>query len=161
MNANKLLSYALQPQRLQNLHNTIRPLTKPALITSRTMATSTPNPTSPNTAGPDSEQHPPSQTPEQQQEQSKTPLPLPSPSTTDPDSDTTKLDMSTGANTVKLDHMGPLVVNKDGTLSRIANWDTMAEIERQNTLRILGKRNMLRREGLERARQAEGGKEGE
>lgn len=65
--------------------------------------------------------------------------------------------MSTGANTVKLDHMGPLVVNKDGTLSRIANWEAMAEIERQNTLRILGKRNMLRREGLERASREAGG----
>lgn len=44
--------------------------------------------------------------------------------------------------------MGPLVVNKDGTLSRISNWDKMAEIERQNTLRILGKRNQLRLDGL-------------
>lgn len=69
--------------------------------------------------------------------------------------------MSTGANTVKLDHMGPLVVNKDGTLSRIANWEAMAEIERQNTLRILGKRNMLRREGLERASREAGGGGGE
>jgi hypothetical protein len=35
----------------------------------------------------------------------------------------------------------------------------MAEIEKQNTLRILGKRNMLRREALER--DGSGGKEGE
>ncbi|KAH9868890.1 hypothetical protein J1614_007965 [Plenodomus biglobosus] len=79
---------------------------------------------------------------------SKTPLPLPSPENT---TDATKLDINS---TIKLDAMGPLVVNKDGTLSRIANWDTMAEIERQNTLRILGKRNMLRREGLEKAQAA-------
>jgi hypothetical protein len=57
--------------------------------------------------------------------------------------------MSTGGNTVKLDHMGPLVVNKDGTLSRITNWTQMSDIERQNTLRILGKRNQLRREALQ------------
>jgi hypothetical protein len=57
--------------------------------------------------------------------------------------------MSTGGSTVKLDHMGPLVVNKDGTLSRISNWAEMADIERQNTLRILGKRNQLRREALQ------------
>ena len=59
--------------------------------------------------------------------------------------------MSAGGSTVKLDHLGPLVVNKDGTLSRIANWEQMADIERQNTLRILGKRNMLRREVLQKA----------
>ncbi|PSS00590.1 hypothetical protein BD289DRAFT_334684, partial [Coniella lustricola] len=46
--------------------------------------------------------------------------------------------------TVALDHLGPIVVGKDGTISRIANWGEMAEIERQNTLRILGKRNQLR-----------------
>jgi hypothetical protein len=62
--------------------------------------------------------------------------------------------MSTGGSTVKLDHMGPLVVNKDGTLSRINNWGEMSEIEKQNTLRVLGKRNMLRREALEKEEQA-------
>ncbi|KAK8237047.1 hypothetical protein HDK77DRAFT_363617, partial [Phyllosticta capitalensis] len=45
---------------------------------------------------------------------------------------------------VKLDALGPMVVNKDGTLSRIANWQKMTEIEKKNTLRILGKRNQLR-----------------
>jgi predicted Fe-S protein YdhL (DUF1289 family) len=49
---------------------------------------------------------------------------------------------------VKLDHLGPMVVNRDGTLSRIANWEHMTEIERRNTLRILGKRNQLRLDGL-------------
>lgn len=58
---------------------------------------------------------------------------------------------------MRLDHLGPLVVNKDGSLSRIANWDKMAEIERANTLRILGKRNQLRLGGL----RGEGGAEGE
>jgi hypothetical protein len=75
------------------------------------------------------------------------PLGLPSPSDSTP---TTTIDMSTGGSTVKLDHMGPLVVNKDGTLSRISNWAQMADIERQNTLRILGKRNQLRREALQK-----------
>ncbi|KAI0518363.1 hypothetical protein F5B22DRAFT_645127 [Xylaria bambusicola] len=45
---------------------------------------------------------------------------------------------------LRLDHLGPLVVNEDGTLSRIANWEKMADIERENTLRILGKRNQMR-----------------
>lgn len=53
---------------------------------------------------------------------------------------------------IVLDHLGPMVVHKDGTLSRIANWDEMTEIERRNTVRILVKRNQARlsalREGL-------------
>lgn len=67
------------------------------------------------------------------------PLALPAPE----DAEAIKLDMSKGDG-VKLDALGPLVVNVDGSLSRIANWNKMAEIERQNTLRILGKRNKER-----------------
>lgn len=72
------------------------------------------------------------------------PLPLPEPGSDA--SHATQLDVNGSG--VKLDHLGPLVVNKDGSLSRIANWDKMAEIERQNTLRILGKRNQLRLDSL-------------
>ncbi|KZM24885.1 hypothetical protein ST47_g3984 [Ascochyta rabiei] len=75
--------------------------------------------------------------------QEKTPLPLPSPS-----ADTTATQLAVDGAGVKLDHLGPLVVNKDGSLSRIANWETMADVERANTLRILGKRNQLRLGGL-------------
>ncbi|KAJ6441906.1 3-ketoacyl-(acyl-carrier-protein) reductase [Purpureocillium lavendulum] len=59
-------------------------------------------------------------------------------------SDVTTLDVSGEGTTVKLGALGPLVVNQDGTMSRISNWAEMTEIERQNTLRILGKRNKLR-----------------
>jgi hypothetical protein len=45
---------------------------------------------------------------------------------------------------ITLDHIGPMVVHQDGTLSRIANWAEMTNIERRNTLRVLGKRNQLR-----------------
>ena len=58
--------------------------------------------------------------------------------------DSTKLDVSGGGSTVQLDHLGPSVVNQNGTLSRIGNWPEMNEVERKNTLRILGKRNQLR-----------------
>lgn len=51
-------------------------------------------------------------------------------------------------NTVKLDELGPMVVNTDGTVSRIANWENMAEAEKERTLKILGKRNKLRLEKL-------------
>jgi hypothetical protein len=92
----------------------------------------------------------PHQSPAQQTEQSHSsnmPLPLPEPPK---HSSTTTIDMSSGGETVKLDHLGPLVVNKDGTLSRISNWTEMTHIEQKNTLRVLGKRNQSRREALER-----------
>lgn len=72
---------------------------------------------------------------------------LPAPSG---DSSTTNLD-TPKQSTMKLEHLGPLVVNSDGTLSRIQNWVGMTEDERGRTLRILGKRNMLRREQLTEA----------
>ncbi|KAK0109828.1 hypothetical protein ONS95_002499 [Cadophora gregata] len=70
---------------------------------------------------------------------------------------TTQLDISSGSTSVKLDHLGPMVVNVDGTLSRISNWEQMAEIERENTVRIIGVRNRTRLRAL---REKEGGKEG-
>ncbi len=61
----------------------------------------------------------------------------------------TKLDIGAGGEaSVSLDHLGPMVVHQDGTLSRIANWGDMTEVERRNTLRVLGKRNQLRLESL-------------
>lgn len=73
------------------------------------------------------------------------PLALPSTSGIPPPQPTNDSDI---VHTVKLDHLGPLVVNSDGTLSRIANWASMAESEKERTLRILSKRNMLRQEKL-------------
>jgi hypothetical protein len=66
-----------------------------------------------------------------------------------------KLDMSGGDTAVKLDHLGPMVVNVDGTLSQIENWQQMTEGEQQNTLRIIGKRNQKRLEAL-KAKEKEG-----
>jgi hypothetical protein len=64
-----------------------------------------------------------------------------------------KLDLSAeGGSTVTLDHLGPMVVNVDGTMSRISNWEQMAEIERKNTLRIIAKRNKQRLDALKAAR---------
>ncbi|KAL5119155.1 hypothetical protein ACEQ8H_002862 [Pleosporales sp. CAS-2024a] len=113
----------------------------------QTMSSSTPPDTchQPNSSAPSSSE------PQNEASSHATPLPLPLPlPLPEPSSpNTTTIDMSTGGSTVKLDHMGPLVVNKDGTLSRINNWAEMSDLERQNTLRVLGKRNMLRREALE------------
>lgn len=66
---------------------------------------------------------------------------------------TTTLEMDGKA--VALDHLGPMVVGRDGTISRIANWGEMAEIERQNTLRILTKRNKVRLAALRGADKTE------
>lgn len=86
---------------------------------------------------------------QEQEEQNKPILALPeAPSA---ESGATQLDVSGGGSTVKLDALGPLVVNQDGTLSRIANWEQMTEIERRNTLRVLGKRNKLRLDTLKGA----------
>jgi hypothetical protein len=52
--------------------------------------------------------------------------------------------MSSGDASVKLDRLGPMVVNADGTLSRISNWDKMADNEKETTLRIIGKQNQAR-----------------
>ncbi|KAI0998826.1 hypothetical protein K3495_g9370 [Podosphaera aphanis] len=62
-----------------------------------------------------------------------------------------KMDMSSGNASVSLDHLGPIVVGTDGTMSRISNWDQMTEMEQKNTLRIISKRNQVRLE----ARRAE------
>mmetsp|Transcript_12730 Transcript_12730/g.40373 ORF Transcript_12730/g.40373 Transcript_12730/m.40373 type:complete len:215 (+) Transcript_12730:1-645(+) len=58
---------------------------------------------------------------------------------------------------VKLDALGPVVINKDGTASRITNWPEMTPAEQENTLRIIVKRNRarlaaLRRESQEQSR---------
>ncbi|KAG0170448.1 hypothetical protein DFQ28_002069 [Apophysomyces sp. BC1034] len=48
----------------------------------------------------------------------------------------------------KLKELGPVVVNENGTLSRINNWYEMSDIERANVNRILLKRNRQRLEKL-------------
>ncbi|KZP09552.1 hypothetical protein FIBSPDRAFT_873483 [Athelia psychrophila] len=52
---------------------------------------------------------------------------------------------------MRLDHLGPMVINLDGTVARISNWDAMSEAERLNTLRVLGRRNRGRVEELAKA----------
>ena len=54
-----------------------------------------------------------------------------------------------GGDAVPLDALGPVVVNKDGSLSRITNWGSMTELEQEQTKRIIGKRNADRRKALE------------
>ncbi|KAF3389310.1 Lysine-specific demethylase JMJ30 [Penicillium rolfsii] len=87
-------------------------------------------------------------------EESKEQLYLPSTeSSSDGQSKQLRLDLGADGG-VTLDHLGPMVVNVDGTLSRIGNWEQMTEIERKNTLRVLGKRNQQRLQKLRAAEAA-------
>jgi hypothetical protein len=62
-----------------------------------------------------------------------------------------KLDVGGQGSTVSLDHLGPIVVNTDGSMSRISNWEQMTEMEQKTTLRIVGKRNQQRLQALRAA----------
>ncbi|KAJ6615378.1 hypothetical protein B0H10DRAFT_2041165 [Mycena sp. CBHHK59/15] len=55
-----------------------------------------------------------------------------------------------GGPAVPLDYLGPMVVNSDGTLSRIANWLSMSEPEKEQTRRALVARNIIRLANEER-----------
>lgn len=65
-----------------------------------------------------------------------------------PDSSSDAPQLEVDGEGVTLDYLGPMVVNKDGSLSRIANWETMSDKEKKNTLRVLRKRNQLRLDEL-------------
>ena len=70
-------------------------------------------------------------------------LPAPDPSG---DPSVPKLDVNGG--TIAFDAMGPVVVNDDGSLSRISNWSKLTERERETTQRRIAKRNAERLERL-------------
>ena len=57
------------------------------------------------------------------------------------DGDTTQLALG---QTLKLDALGPIIVNSDGTTSRIVNWANLTERERQVALRRIAARNKER-----------------
>ncbi|KZT71968.1 hypothetical protein DAEQUDRAFT_776180 [Daedalea quercina L-15889] len=99
---------------------------------------------------------------------------LPAPETQN-SQDATKVQLGSEQG-VKFDALGPLVVNSDGsppvmylprsdtharsvneqTLSRIANWPNMAEIERERTMRVLIARNQIRMANQEKRQQDQG-----
>jgi predicted Fe-S protein YdhL (DUF1289 family) len=49
-----------------------------------------------------------------------------------------------------MDDLGPMVVNSDGTLRRITNWDSMTKQEQANTLRLISARNKKRLAALQK-----------
>ncbi|KAG8968170.1 hypothetical protein FRC05_001647 [Tulasnella sp. 425] len=56
----------------------------------------------------------------------------------------------------QLERLGPIVVNSDGTLSRISNWQGMNKAEKALTLKRLKKRNEQRLKQLKEQMNAEG-----
>ncbi|CEL62001.1 hypothetical protein RSOLAG1IB_04752 [Rhizoctonia solani AG-1 IB] len=52
--------------------------------------------------------------------------------------------LEVGGKSISFDKLGPMIVNSDGTLSRIANWPELTPAEQKNTIRVLSKRNQLR-----------------
>ncbi|KAG4301385.1 hypothetical protein PCK1_002311 [Pneumocystis canis] len=53
---------------------------------------------------------------------------------------------------LRLDQLGPVVVNRDGTLARIENWESLTDLEKRRIERILVQRNRLRLEKLQKER---------
>ncbi|KAM3553073.1 hypothetical protein MY1884_006869 [Beauveria asiatica] len=72
-------------------------------------------------------------------------------------SDPITLDVSGEGSTVKLAALGPLVVNVDGTVARIANWKEMTAVERETTVRMVGRRNEKRLDALRKQKEEEQG----
>lgn len=50
--------------------------------------------------------------------------------------------------TIRLEEMGPIILNTDGTTRRIANWDQMTKDEQAVSWRRISKRNEERRKAL-------------
>ncbi|KAJ4209304.1 hypothetical protein NW767_001212 [Fusarium falciforme] len=95
-------------------------------------------------------------------EDKKRPLPLPA-----PEQDTAAAGRGDGVTalrvgeSVRLDALGPLVVNADGSMGRVGNWAGMTEGEREATLRLLGRRNKQRLEALKANKAEEEKQKGE
>ena len=49
-----------------------------------------------------------------------------------------------------LDHLGPIILNADGTMGRISNWTTMMQPEKDMALRLIAARNKRRKEANNR-----------
>jgi hypothetical protein len=137
------------PRAVKNLHRFLRPSPSAAVRASLNLPNNglplrrhhdMSSSASPSTAS--------TQSPNDQSRQGQSSPKLSLPSTSDRG---IKVDVSGDASTVSLDHLGPIVVNQDGTMSRISNWDQMTQIEKKNTLRVLGKRNKQRLEALRAA----------
>ena len=53
--------------------------------------------------------------------------------------------------TVKLESLGPIIVNTDGSMQRIPNWNEMPQSEKDKTMRLVSARNKKRMMALRNA----------
>lgn len=51
-------------------------------------------------------------------------------------------------NDASFDMLGPIVLNSDGTMSRISNWQEMTEKEKDSAKKLISKRNKSRKKAL-------------
>eukprot|EP00981_Chlorochromonas_danica_P008341 scaffold2135_cov154-Ochromonas_danica.AAC.2 len=58
--------------------------------------------------------------------------------------------------TLKLDDLGPIIINPDGTTRRIANWANLTKFEQDNTWRLISARNKRRIAALQAKKEDEG-----
>ena len=63
---------------------------------------------------------------------------------------------SSSDSVVKLDALGPIIINSDGTLSRIPNWSEMTENEKASATRLISRRNLSRKKLLSETPRNEG-----
>lgn len=81
----------------------------------------------------------------------------------DPDSNLPSIRLG---ETIRLEEMGPIILNTDGTTRRIENWDQLTKKEQEVTWRRISKRNEERRQVLmkeqeEMLKEQDGGDTGE
>ncbi|KDO19622.1 hypothetical protein SPRG_14299 [Saprolegnia parasitica CBS 223.65] len=65
------------------------------------------------------------------------------------------INVTAGGNAVALDHLGPMVVQVDGSLMRITDWATKTDHEKAMIQRVIAKRNKERLDALLLAQAAE------
>eukprot|EP00242_Pyramimonas_sp_CCMP2087_P006357 CAMPEP_0198207600 /NCGR_PEP_ID=MMETSP1445-20131203/11038_1 /TAXON_ID=36898 /ORGANISM="Pyramimonas sp., Strain CCMP2087" /LENGTH=115 /DNA_ID=CAMNT_0043880695 /DNA_START=340 /DNA_END=687 /DNA_ORIENTATION=+ len=70
------------------------------------------------------------------------------PVTASTDHDSSEHIITVGGESIRMDKLGPIILNTDGTMSRITNWPELTENEQKTTLRLISKRNKQRREVL-------------
>ncbi|KAG7563114.1 hypothetical protein FFLO_01422 [Filobasidium floriforme] len=77
-------------------------------------------------------------------------LALPAPGDPPHEPSTRSLNVVEGT-TIQMDELGPIIVNSDGTLSRISNWHEMTPPEQERTVRLIAKRrNQERMKALQK-----------
>ena len=57
-------------------------------------------------------------------------------------------DLKESITKIEFDNLGPIIINTDGTMARIPNWNTLTDIEQKKAVRLIALRNQRRKETL-------------